>query len=46
MHYVLGLSVLYFKDDEASFKEEWFSLEGISAKHLDWSKTQIVNISA
>ena len=38
--------VLYFKNDKASFQEQWFSLEGISAKLLDWSKTQIANTSA
>ena len=38
--------VFDFKIEEASFKEQWFSLEGISAKHLDWQKAQIVNILA
>ena len=34
--------VLYFKNYKASFQENKFFLEGISAKHLDWSKAQIV----
>ena len=29
--------VFYFKNEEASFQEQWFSLE---AKHLEWSKAQ------
>jgi len=37
--------VLYFKNDKAIFREQRFPLEGISAKHLDWSKAQIINIS-
>ena len=38
--------VLYFKNDKSSFQELWYPLEAISAKHLDWSKAQIVNILA
>ena len=38
--------VLYFKNDEASFREQGFPFEGILDKHLDWSKAQIGNISA
>ena len=38
--------VLYFTNDKASLQEQKFFLEGISAKYLDWSKAQIINISA
>ena len=46
MHYVWGLSVLYFKSDEVSFQDQGFTLEGISTKHIDCLKAKIVNIIA
>ena len=39
------MSVLYFKNDEASFQEQIFSLQMILAIHINWSKAQIINIS-
>ena len=38
--------LLYFKTSKTSFRKHRFSLEGISVKFVDWSKAQIVNISA
>ena len=38
--------VLYFKYDEAIFQEQIFSLQMILAIHIDWSKAQIIDISA
>ena len=38
--------VLYFKYDEASFQEQIFSLQMILAILIDWSKAQIIDISA
>ena len=40
------LMVPYFKNDKASFKEQWFSLEAISANPFDWPKPQIVDFLA
>ena len=38
--------VVYFKNDNADFGEQGFSLQLNSATHEDWSKAQIINISA
>ena len=45
-HYVRRMSVLYFKNDEARFQEQIFTLQMILTIHVDWSKAQIIDISA
>ena len=38
--------VLYFKNDNASFREQEFFGQAILAENVKWQKTQNVNISA
>ena len=40
------MTVLYFKYDEAKFQEQIYSLQMILAILIDWSKAQIIDISA
>ena len=44
--YVSRMLLLYFKTNKASFREQRFSLKQISVNFLDWSKAQVINISA
>ena len=39
------MSLLYFRTDKVSCREQRFSLEVIFVKFVDWSKAQIINIS-